>query len=340
MKTKKIRSVVLSIIMTSTLTIGSEAHAYDFAGAAKKLFQSAKEMVVEAQRKAQAFAEEKKEQERKEEERQAQEAALQSVIDKNTNVEEKAEAAPLLTSDSLLKLTGEAPEGAKWIMYATEKDGEKTVAEVSAITDRNYDNTLSLRMGAGTYKINIFYSKAESSFENQYKFLSTVTVENNDKRDMKYLLPSLLVQSQDERIVNQSKELTANATTDEEIVRAIFEHVITTIKYNTAGYEDGSARLSAYDAITTMEKSQALCAGYANYFAALLRAAGIKTKIINGSGLGKNGYEDHAWNEVYVNGDWKIIDTTWSVDRTDDKFYFADPVEFAKDHKKTLETDF
>ena len=44
-------------------------------------------------------------------------------------------------------------------------------------------------------------------------------------------------------------------------------------------------------------------------FAAMLRSVGVPTKLIKGESSNVEGY--HAWNEVYINGKWRIVDTSY-----------------------------
>ena len=67
------------------------------------------------------------------------------------------------------------------------------------------------------------------------------------------------------------------------------------------------------------------CLGYANLYAALCRASSIPCNVVTGYALGVSGssgssWDDaginatdanHAWNEVYVDNRWVIVDTTW-----------------------------
>lgn len=89
------------------------------------------------------------------------------------------------------------------------------------------------------------------------------------------------------------------------------------------------------DAVSVMNQRSAVCAGYSQLAAALLRSIGIPTKYVLGFpsldyGIGEttddwikilmNGGDEengiylvvrHAWNEVWVGDRWVIMDTTW-----------------------------
>jgi transglutaminase-like putative cysteine protease len=70
------------------------------------------------------------------------------------------------------------------------------------------------------------------------------------------------------------------------------------------------------DAATIFTRRVALCAGYANLFAALGRAAGLDVAIVTGvarvAGRPLEA-EGHAWNAVQVDGVWSLVDVTWDA---------------------------
>ncbi len=86
-------------------------------------------------------------------------------------------------------------------------------------------------------------------------------------------------------------------------------------KYLCDNVEYGSW-LSAYGAFF---KGDAVCQGYDAAFAYIMRYLGIPCISIAGSA---GGYA-HAWSNVYVNGEWKVVDVTWNDDgRGHDGYYF------------------
>ena len=54
-----------------------------------------------------------------------------------------------------------------------------------------------------------------------------------------------------------------------------------------------------------------ICYDYAVLFAAMLRSVDIPTKLSMGYKSDINYY--HAWNQVYLNGKWVNIDTTYDA---------------------------
>lgn len=56
---------------------------------------------------------------------------------------------------------------------------------------------------------------------------------------------------------------------------------------------------------------QGICYDYSSLFAGILRSQGIPTKLVKGYKSDLGTY--HAWNEVLIDGEWKVIDTTYDA---------------------------
>lgn len=60
------------------------------------------------------------------------------------------------------------------------------------------------------------------------------------------------------------------------------------------------------------------CHTYAEMFRAMCYVANIKCEYVKG-----NTGENHAWNKVYVDGNWYYVDTTWYDSTNNDKYILA-----------------
>lgn len=118
-----------------------------------------------------------------------------------------------------------------------------------------------------------------------------------------FLLPSWMVQSDNPTIVSLAKTITNGKKTDTEKSRAIFEWVAKNINYNASLINDPNPPL--YSALQTYQTRDVLCSGYADLSAALHRAVGIEAKVDYG--------ENHAWNEIMLNGAWQTEDPTYGA---------------------------
>ncbi|NWV59112.1 KY peptidase, partial [Malurus elegans] len=149
----------------------------------------------------------------------------------------------------------------------------------------------------------------------QFKKLDAYALEVNVKNSVEELVKALLKQ----------------ARTDLEKVRAIWMWICHHIEYDIVGYHNKSQRLCKPRDVLRMGKS--VCEGYAELFEHMCSLAGIQCKKLSGYSKGY-GYEtgqtftgdsDHAWNAVYLEGRWHLLDSTWgsgSVDKTFTKFTY------------------
>ncbi|MDP2279018.1 MAG: transglutaminase-like domain-containing protein [Nitrospirota bacterium] len=123
--------------------------------------------------------------------------------------------------------------------------------------------------------------------------------------DAVFLRPTQMVQSDNEEIMALSRRLTGNARTTHDAVNAILNWVADNVKY--------TYNPPQYDAIHTMKTGKGNCQNFAHLSMALLRAAGIPSRIVGGISLKRqwkvpveNGYlvQDmgqggHAWMEIF-----------------------------------------
>jgi transglutaminase-like putative cysteine protease len=140
-----------------------------------------------------------------------------------------------------------------------------------------------------------------------------------------FLRPTENVQSGSFRIQSLSRQLTAGKTSDYQKAMAIHDWVVSHVAYDTDSYFNeylaGKPFTRKYDALEVLENAPrtAVCQGYANLTTALLRAAQIPTRVIEGyvsytSKPSTRSCSDpdpgHAWIEAWVNGQWLPMDTT------------------------------
>ncbi len=124
--------------------------------------------------------------------------------------------------------------------------------------------------------------------------------------ELTYLKSTPLVQSESPEIQALSRELTGHAATEFQAVTAVINYMADNVRY--------VYNPSRYDALSTMKDGSGNCTNAAHLSAALLRAAGIPTRVVGGTTLDKQlkypmdgvrslvqtmGKGGHAWVEVY-----------------------------------------
>ena len=104
--------------------------------------------------------------------------------------------------------------------------------------------------------------------------------------------------------------LTEDAKSDAEKLKAVYEYIISNIRYD---YDEVSRIDASYipDIGEVLSSSKGICYDYAAVMAALMREVGVPTKLVEGYRLDNAAY--HAWNEVLVDGEWLTVDTTYDA---------------------------
>ncbi|MBP7187774.1 MAG: hypothetical protein KBA55_13665 [Ruminococcus sp.] len=138
----------------------------------------------------------------------------------------------------------------------------------------------------------------------------------------------------DEKIAeleNAEKEAVSyvdNYSGDYEKVMAINDYIVKNCEYVSGADVEYSP--TAYGCL--VEKA-ANCEGYAKAFDMIAADAGIESQLI--TGITDKG-ENHAWNQVKVDGEWYNIDVTWADTDDGDEvrraYFLCDDADFLKTH--------
>jgi transglutaminase/protease-like cytokinesis protein 3 len=138
-----------------------------------------------------------------------------------------------------------------------------------------------------------------------------------------------------------SRKLTASLNSDREKARAIFRWLTENIAYDTEQYHTPDSlkinvaifstslqdpKKESYEMLMAKEvikRGKAICSGYANLYKVLCDSAGLKCEVVNGKA--KNSVNDvgrpmdinHAWNVIWLDKKWNIVDATWAAGSCD-----------------------
>jgi len=142
--------------------------------------------------------------------------------------------------------------------------------------------------------------------------------------------------------------LTGPVTSETLKARALFTWIAHHIRYDAAGFRAGTFGPQSAEAVLAQRMS--VCAGYANLFLALAQNCRLEARIIGGwgkgvgFGVGRQVFQqpNHAWNAVRIDGQWRLLDSTWGAGylstagqfvRAFNAHYFLTPPElFIYDH--------
>ncbi|NLO24608.1 MAG: transglutaminase domain-containing protein, partial [Clostridiales bacterium] len=204
------------------------------------------------------------------------------------------------------------------------------------VSEGRFEVKVNLRFGKGTYTV--WAGDNPKRFDGKIRF----EVENTDADDTRYLAPSAYIDSDHEDIKDIAKDLTEKSVTDMEKIRAIHKWATSNIEYDYNAYLEGDNTMRAASEI--IKRGKGTCRDYSFVVAALARALGIPARVVYGSTAGAGGWDAqlHAWNELYADGRWVTVDTTWDagyikegkfVASPTEKYFDPDTEEFAKTHR-------
>lgn len=126
--------------------------------------------------------------------------------------------------------------------------------------------------------------------------------------------------------------------------KAIHDWIVDRIEYDVPAFLSGQIPAEDGEAVPVFQRRKAVCAGYAQLFAALAAAAGLEAAYVVGDArMEGQGIESmgHAWNAVKLRGRWYLVDTTWDIgglvgDRIERRYgteyLFTPPEVFGLDH--------
>jgi len=109
--------------------------------------------------------------------------------------------------------------------------------------------------------------------------------------------------------------------TDVEKLLAIHDFLVRECDYDYANYLDGTIPMESSSAYGVLVNGTGVCQGYALAFLNLISRLGISCRLISSWGM------NHAWNMVYIEGNWYHIDVTWD----DPVFPYSGNNDYAKE---------
>jgi hypothetical protein len=113
------------------------------------------------------------------------------------------------------------------------------------------------------------------------------------------------------------RHLCTPAQNDWDKARAIFRWITANISYDDVAYE--TKQYGSKEPADILKARKGVCEHFSILFKAMAEAAGLKAEKISGYAKGYgyvSGQEleetDHAWNAVFIEGAWRLMDVTWA----------------------------
>lgn len=114
-------------------------------------------------------------------------------------------------------------------------------------------------------------------------------------------------------IDNFSKNFITDSMTDFEKEIQIIKYLVATVSYDVDEIEFESHTINdSYKAYGALVNHKAVCSGYAKAFDLLAKSCGLSTTIVTGEAINSaNQNGPHAWNQIYLDGEWYNVDVTF-----------------------------
>lgn len=234
-------------------------------------------------------------------------------------------SAPLQAAEvATLDILG-TPQGAVTLKYSTAQSKKCKVMvqkgenkQYYNLTGSNGSETFPLQMGKGTYTIALL----ENVSGNKYRYLAkeTVALEQEDTFGAYLQSVQAIKWADTDPVIKKAQELVQGKNSDTEKLNAIYKYLVNNFRYD---YQKLGNLPSNYipNINTTDDTKKGICYDFSSLFAAMLRSVDIPAKLVKGYADEIQGY--HAWNEVYIDGKWQLIDTSYDIQMKEYSQQFA-----------------
>ena len=187
------------------------------------------------------------------------------------------------------------------IRILVEKGGER----YTYIVNGSSIHTVPLQMGTGTYTVTV----VEGVGGNRFRPLQSETLTVNQINTNNMFSASIIQVdfAASSRAVPHYKSL-VGAQVGQARVKTVYNDLVNHFSYDHAKARSVQAGyVPVLDTVFAAQKG--ICFDYAALFAGALRSQGVPTKLV--MGYAPDIEEYHAWNEVLIDGEWVVVDTTF-----------------------------
>ncbi len=129
-----------------------------------------------------------------------------------------------------------------------------------------------------------------------------------------------------------TKLITPGMTTEQK-VKAIHDYVVTHVRYDGNVSRDYTPKIERV--LMTLDDGRGVCMDYIYLFEYLCNRASIPCVSEGGVAITNPASPTHGWNAVFINGEWKFVDTTWddgNEKQISYKYFLNDRFTFMNEH--------
>ena len=191
----------------------------------------------------------------------------------------------------------------KRLKVLVEKEGVKYYYDLN---NEGRIESFPLQLGEGNYSVTLFENVSTSLYK---KVLSKSFFANFAEMNLPYLQSVQGIDWGSSKLgVELAAALTEGKATDWERAHAIYSYVVSNLQYD---YDKVSSITPEYLPVIdqTLSAKRGICYDFASVLAGMLRSVGIPAKLVKGYTENVEAY--HAWNEIYLNGEWVLVDASY-----------------------------
>ncbi len=187
-------------------------------------------------------------------------------------------------------------------LFAHVSKGNKTLTSPIIMNEGQFDSKIYTPFGLG--KHNIYISSSDEPTVAKENAILQLSVVNTSAEQIRYVIPSAMIESNDEYISSQANLLTYKVNSDYSKAKNIFRWLV---ENNQLDSKDEVRSLqSAYD---TYLSKKGNTEELAFLYTALLRSVNIPARVVNGYTDTKS----HTWVEANINGQWIVSDPSYEI---------------------------
>lgn len=170
----------------------------------------------------------------------------------------------------------------------------------------NTDVVLPLQIGSGIYEISYYENVSKNLYRLLDKKKLEVFIENDNNV---FINPIYNINfDSDSTFIKSMTALIDDNMEDEQKINAFYDYIVHNYSYDYEKASKINNRNYVPDIDEIFNNKKGICYDYSSAFASILRYHGMPCKLV--MGYAKNIESYHAWNEVYLNGEWIIFDLT------------------------------
>lgn len=207
------------------------------------------------------------------------------------------------TGDGVVGITVHGQEGNRCKVMISKGSEEYTYDYIG--TGKEY---FPLQFGNGSYKVSVLENISGTS----YRVLQSKKMNVSLNSENAVFLQSIqnVNWNSEMEAIRLADDLTDECSTPEDKLEALYKYVTENIDYDYSKINQLDKQYVP-EVENTYTAKKGICYDYSALFASMLRSQGIPAKLVKGYSDNVDGY--HAWNEVYLDGEWITVDTTFDA---------------------------